>query len=88
MIIRFILMHDIGVRRRTPVILNRVRQLLSETCASGRVRCDNDIALVSEDLGVPAGTPAVAPGTLGAAVDEEAERVLLGLVEVFGVNNP
>lgn len=76
------------VRGRTPVVLNRVCQFLPEASASGRVRRDNDIALISEDLGVPAGTPAIAPGALGAAMDEEAERVFLGLVEVFRIDNP
>lgn len=68
----------------TPVVLDRVSQLLTEARASGRVRGHHHVPLVGECLGIPAGAPGVSPGALRTTVDEEEERVFLALVEAFG----
>ena len=59
----------------TPLTLDRVGEELSETGRSSWVGGDNDVALVSPDLRVPAVGPAVAPVTLRTTVDVEGERV-------------
>ena len=72
----------------TPVILNSICQVLPKSDTSCRIRCNDDVALVSEDLGVPPATPAIAPGALWTTVNVEAERIGLGLVESLRIDNP
>lgn len=63
---------------RTPVKLDRVCELLAEPGASCGVWLDDDVSLVSEDLGVPFQIPFIRPGVFGTAMDEEGEGVFLG----------
>lgn len=72
----------------TPVILDSVGEFIAVAGGSGWVGRDDDVALVREDLGVPARAPRVVPGALRTTVDEVCERVFLALVEAFGVDDP
>ena len=75
-------------RGNTPVILDSVGEFVAVPGRAGWVWRDDDVALVGEDLGVPAGAPGVVPGALGTTVDEVGEGVFLALVEAFGVDYP
>jgi hypothetical protein len=78
---------QILVRVGLPVAGDSVRKFLTVASGASGVGHDHDVALVSPDLGVPAGGPRVGPETLRTTVNEESEVVDLALVEAFGVDN-
>lgn len=61
----------------TPVVLDGVRESLTESSTACRVGGNHDIALVGPGLGVPSRAPAIGPIALGSTVDEEDQGVLL-----------
>ena len=79
--------NQIVVRPVTPLALDRVGKELSETGRSSWVGGDDDVALVSPDLRVPAVGPAVAPVTLGTTVNVEGERVRYILLVEGGLDD-
>lgn len=71
----------------TPLALDGVGEELSETGGTSWVGGDNDVALVSPDLRVPAVGPAVTPVTLRTTVDVEGERVSYVLLPESRLDN-
>lgn len=73
---------------RTPVVLNGILKDLSISCAASGVDRDRHIPLLGEKLRVPSSAPAVCPGSLRTAVNEEGDRVFLVFIKVLRFNNP
>src|SRR5215472_13821276 len=56
--------HDVVVRLPAPILIDIVRELLTVSDRSARVRHYNHVARAGEDLGVPAIRPAFTPFAL------------------------
>src|SRR5213078_4247656 len=67
-------LHEVVVALAAPVAADLVHEFLAEAGRAARVRQRDDVALRRPQLWVPAEAPAVLPGALRAAVDEERDR--------------
>lgn len=81
-------LHQINVRRATPVVVDGVSQGLSVASRSSGVQEHDNKSRASKNVGVPASAPVVVEGTLRTTVDNKGERVLLGGVKVDGLQEP
>ena len=66
---------DVVVGTTTPVAYDSVDEGLPETCGSGGVGRDDDVALFGVDSGVPACAPRFFPRADGATMDQERKGV-------------
>jgi len=80
--------HEVLIWEATPLLLDVIRESLTETSASGRVRSDNHITLFSKDGGVPPGTPAVCPRSLWPSMNEVGKRIFLTFLESRRFDDP